>query len=174
MNNRNNRVTKRLITILIILVIIAGALIVKEVFTEDDAKKLEAMKQDELSQSTVAETEKTQPEETEPEETKPEEPKKQELFEQYYEQAEEKMKEMTLEEKVGQMFLARYPETGVDQEIKELNPGGYILFGRDFENESKASIVKKLSTNQRNSKMHIRHLEVQNSNLHKNCGNKDK
>ncbi len=63
------------------------------------------------------------------------------------------MKTMSLEEKVGQMFLARYPESNADEEIKALNPGGYILFGRDFENETKASIVNKLNTNQRNSKI---------------------
>ncbi len=87
------------------------------------------------------------------EQEKPEEPKKVELFETYYAQAEEKMKSMTLEEKIGQMFLARYPETDANEEIKTLNPGGYILFGRDFESESKASIVNKLNKNQSNSKI---------------------
>ncbi len=154
MNNRNNRVTKKLIKILLILIVIAGALIVREVFIEKrKAEKIETMLQNELSQSTVAETEEAKTEEKTQSGTETEEPKKQELFEQYYKQAEEKMKEMTLEEKVGQMFLARYPESSVDQEIKELNPGGYILFGRDFENESKTSIVKKLDTNQKNSKI---------------------
>ena len=49
---------------------------------------------------------------------------------------------MLLEEKVGQMFLVRFPESGVISEIKSYNPGGYILFGRDFENETKSSILK--------------------------------
>ena len=76
-----------------------------------------------------------------------------ELFSQYYDKAEQLMKNMTIEEKVGQMFLARYPENNVIQEIKEQNPGGYILFGRDFENETKQSILQELTNCQENSKI---------------------
>lgn len=78
---------------------------------------------------------------------------KKELFEDYYEQAEEIMKTMTLEEKVGQMFLVRYPTTGVVQEIKNENPGGYILFARDFANKTKETITKELNNHQANSKI---------------------
>ena len=63
------------------------------------------------------------------------------------------MERMTLEEKVGQMFYARYPETGADKEIKENNPGGYILFGRDFKNQTKSSILEQINKNQENSKI---------------------
>lgn len=55
------------------------------------------------------------------------------LFGKYYDKAEEILNNMTLEEKVGQMFLVRFPESGVISEIKDYNPGGYILFGRDDE-----------------------------------------
>lgn len=78
---------------------------------------------------------------------------KKELFEDYYEQAEEIMKTMTLEEKVGQMFLVRYPKTGVIQEIKNENPGGYILFARDFANKTKEAIPQELNNHQANSKI---------------------
>lgn len=78
---------------------------------------------------------------------------KKELFSDYYEQAEELIKTMTLEEKVGQMFLVRYPKTGVIQEIKNENPGGYILFARDFENKTKETITQELNNNQANSKI---------------------
>lgn len=49
---------------------------------------------------------------------------------------------MSLEEKIGQMFLARYPSSGVLNEIRNYNPAGYILFGRDFQNETPNSIKK--------------------------------
>ena len=62
------------------------------------------------------------------------------------------METMTLEEKVGQMFLARYPESGVIEEIKKLNPGGYVLFGRDFDNKTKQSMLNELTQNQNVSK----------------------
>ena len=56
-----------------------------------------------------------------------------ELFESYYKKAEELMNKMTLEQKIAQMFLARYPQGYVNEEIVSENPGGYILFGRDFD-----------------------------------------
>ena len=60
---------------------------------------------------------------------------------------------MTLEEKVGQMFLARYPSSGVTNEIEDGKPGGYILFGRDFDNKTKSKIISELENNQKASKI---------------------
>lgn len=80
---------------------------------------------------------------------------KKELFEEYYDEVEELMKSMTIEEKVGQMFLARYPESGVLNEIKNHNPGGYILFARDFNGETPNTIKKELEANQNASKINL-------------------
>lgn len=44
---------------------------------------------------------------------------------------------MTLEEKVGQMFLARCPETDAAEQASQYALGGYILFGRDFQNKTR-------------------------------------
>ena len=60
---------------------------------------------------------------------------------------------MTLEEKVGQMFLARYPESNVINEIKNEAPGGYVLFGRDFDNKTKQQMKDELIKNQQASKI---------------------
>ena len=79
------------------------------------------------------------------------EPKK-DLFEEYYDEADKIMSAMTLEEKVGQLFYARYPLNSDDEIVNE-NPGGYILFARDFKNETKESILEKISKNQENSKI---------------------
>lgn len=76
-----------------------------------------------------------------------------ELFESYYKKAEELMNEMTLEQKIAQMFLARYQQKYVNEEIVSENPGGYILFGRDFDGHTKESITKKLRANQLCSKI---------------------
>lgn len=75
------------------------------------------------------------------------------LFEKYYTKAEEIIANMTLEEKVGQMFLVRYPNSYPTSEIKSENPGGYILFRKDFDNKTKDSLKKELETNQSNSKI---------------------
>ncbi len=66
------------------------------------------------------------------------------LFENYYQEAEKKIVNMTLEEKVGQLFLARMNQDVVESEIQTFHPGGYVLFARDFENETKESITTKI------------------------------
>lgn len=58
---------------------------------------------------------------------------------------------MTLEEKVGQLFLARCPDTGALADIARYHLGGYILFGRDFEGETPDSIWETLQSYQRAS-----------------------
>lgn len=50
---------------------------------------------------------------------------------------------MTLEEKVGQMFLARCPENAIEG-ITEYKVGGYVLFAQDFEGETKESFTGEL------------------------------
>ena len=80
-----------------------------------------------------------------------------ELFEEYYGKAEEIMNEMSLEDKVGQIFLARYPVSKelANEEIKKYKPGGYILFGRDLKDEDKDSLNAKIKENQNNSKINM-------------------
>ncbi len=55
--------------------------------------------------------------------------------------------EMTIEEKVGQMFLVRCPEDGIEG-IERYHVGGYVLFGRDFKGETKESLQNKLMSYQ--------------------------
>ena len=52
---------------------------------------------------------------------------------------------MPTEYKVGQLFLARCPETNGVEDIKTYHLGGYILFGRDFENQTPESLAATLS-----------------------------
>lgn len=75
------------------------------------------------------------------------------LFSEFYDEAEEILSKMTLEEKVGQMFLVRFPSSGVISEIEDYSPAGYILFGKDFEDETKNSIKQKLQNCQNASKI---------------------
>lgn len=82
-------------------------------------------------------------------------PEANDLFYDYYDKAEKLLSTMTLEEKVGQMFLVRFPTSGVIKEIQNHNPGGYILFARDFKNETKTSILKKLKDCQKASKINM-------------------
>lgn len=52
---------------------------------------------------------------------------------------------MTLEQMVGQMFFARCPSSGAAAQISSYHPGGYILFARDFQNQTPASVRKTIS-----------------------------
>lgn len=52
---------------------------------------------------------------------------------------------MTTEEKVGQLFLARCDEKTALQDIQTYHLGGFILFGRDFEEENPDTLRRKLN-----------------------------
>lgn len=53
---------------------------------------------------------------------------------------------MSREEKVGQLFLARYPgaETAVS-DLQTYHLGGYILFAEDFSDETPETVIQKLA-----------------------------
>lgn len=51
---------------------------------------------------------------------------------------------MTLEEKVGQMFFVRCPDVGAAQWITQYHPGGFVLFGRDFEDKSANDVINTI------------------------------
>lgn len=55
---------------------------------------------------------------------------------------------MSLEEKVGQMFLARCPSDDAAAQAEEYHLGGYILFGRDFSGETAESVQEHISSYQ--------------------------
>jgi len=78
-----------------------------------------------------------------------------EIFYEYYEKAEELIKSMSLEEKVGQMFLASYEESDAIKETKEQAPGGYILVDKDFQNKTKESMLNELTKVQEESKVNL-------------------
>ena len=65
------------------------------------------------------------------------------IFSDYYEKAYELMEKMTIEEKVGQMILARCPEDDAYETAKEYHLGGYVLFDRDFIGKSKDDVARQ-------------------------------
>lgn len=68
------------------------------------------------------------------------------LFAEFYAQADGIVSRMSLEEKVAAMFLVRFPDASELEEIVAAKPGGFILFARDFQNETKDSLRKKLQS----------------------------
>ena len=55
---------------------------------------------------------------------------------------------MTAEEKVGQLFLARCPDVDAIADIGAYHLGGYLLFGRDFQNQTPDSFRETLASYQ--------------------------
>lgn len=67
--------------------------------------------------------------------------------------AREKMKTMSLKEKVGQVFLFRCPVSGAVKAIDSYQPGGYCLMADNFEGKTTAQVQKMLKSYQNSSKV---------------------
>ena len=73
------------------------------------------------------------------------------IFKDNYQEARKIVSKMTIEEKVGQLFLVRYNKNDVEY-LSNFNVGGYILFAKDFENHTKDSIKKEIENDQSKNK----------------------
>ena len=59
---------------------------------------------------------------------------------------EDLLSSLTLEEKVGQLFFVRVPETEAASDVSAYHLGGYILFGRDFQDAGGAWLTEEQVT----------------------------
>lgn len=62
---------------------------------------------------------------------------------------------MTLEEKIAQMFLIRCPEEGQSEFVSAFQPGGYLLFADDFEDKSQEDVIQSIRDYQNESKINM-------------------
>ena len=63
------------------------------------------------------------------------------------------MNRMSLEEKVGQMFFVRCPTGMAANYVSQYHLGGYILFGRDFQDKSAQEVTGTIASYQAAAKM---------------------
>lgn len=63
------------------------------------------------------------------------------------------LQSMTLEEKVGQLFLGACPSTNALEDIQTYHLGGYLLFGNDFNGQTPESLAETTSAYQNASKI---------------------
>lgn len=77
------------------------------------------------------------------------------MWAEYMPKAEEILRSMTTEEKIGQIFFLRCPETPelARDMIREYHPGGYVLFGRDFEGKSEQQVQDTIASYQETAKI---------------------
>ncbi len=76
------------------------------------------------------------------------------MFNEYEDEAKEKLKKMSLDEKIAQIFLVRYPDDGISV-LEKYQFGGYVFYAKDFENKSYDEVKKMLNDLQSVSKIPI-------------------
>lgn len=75
------------------------------------------------------------------------------IFSTYYLLAYDKLKTLTIDEKIGQLLLARYPDSNQIDDMKKYNMGGYVFFAKDFKDKTKSEVVDMIRNLQKNSKI---------------------
>ena len=73
------------------------------------------------------------------------------IFKDSYKKASKLVTEMTIEEKIAQMFLVAYDKYYVNK-YTDTPPAGYLLFAKDFQDHTKDSMKEELSTANKKSK----------------------
>lgn len=77
------------------------------------------------------------------------------IFSDYYTFASNKLKELSLNEKIGQMLLVRYPDSNQKELLKKYGFGGYVFFEKDFKDKTKEEVQKMMSELQSSYKIPI-------------------
>lgn len=78
-----------------------------------------------------------------------------EVTEEQDKKAREILEDMTLEEKVGQLFFVRHKTETALNDLKTYHLGGLIFFGVDFENQTEESIKNTISKYQENASISL-------------------
>lgn len=70
------------------------------------------------------------------------------IFSAFYNMAKEKLDEMSMDEKIGQLLLVRVPDGDAVAAVKKYQFGGYVLFERDFRNKTKDEVNSTIKSYQ--------------------------
>lgn len=74
------------------------------------------------------------------------------IFSNYYILANAKLKTLSLDEKIAQLLLVRYPTNGVE-EVKKYQFGGYVFFEKDFKDKTEQEVKDRMAHVQEVSKI---------------------
>ena len=75
------------------------------------------------------------------------------ILSKYYSKAYNKIKNMTIEEKIGQLLLVRYPNDNQIETAINNNLGGYIFFEKDFINKTENEVKEMINSIQEKAKI---------------------
>lgn len=67
------------------------------------------------------------------------------MFSQFYQMAYNKLKTMSQDEKIGQIFLVRVPSENQISDLQKYYFGGYLLFERDFKDKTKEDVINMIN-----------------------------
>lgn len=67
------------------------------------------------------------------------------MFSQFYQMAYNKLKTMSQDEKIGQIFLVRVPSENQISDLQKYYFGGYLLFERDFKDKTKEDVIDMIN-----------------------------
>ena len=67
------------------------------------------------------------------------------IFSTYYILAYNYLKKMSLDEKIGQLLLVRYPDDNAIENLKKYKFGGYIFYEKDFQGKSEKQVKNMMS-----------------------------
>lgn len=77
------------------------------------------------------------------------------IFSQYYILANKKLETMTLDEKISQLLLVRYPDSNQKAILEKYQFGGYVFFAKDFKDKTKDEVINMMKELQDVSKIPI-------------------
>ena len=77
------------------------------------------------------------------------------IFRKFYILANEKIKKMSLNEKIAQILLVRYPEENAKEILSNYQFGGYIFFAKDFKDKTKEEVIDMIKNLQNVAKIPI-------------------
>ena len=77
------------------------------------------------------------------------------IFKDFYIFAAKKLKTMSLDEKIAQLLLVRYPDTNPVETLNKYQFGGYVFFEKDFRDKTKPEVKEMINNLQNVSKVPI-------------------
>lgn len=77
------------------------------------------------------------------------------IFKSHYKEAYEIVKKMTVEEKIAQLLLVRYPDENQKEILEQYQFGGYLFFAKDFKGKTKDEVISMTNMVQEVAKIPI-------------------
>ncbi len=71
------------------------------------------------------------------------------IFKDYYILAYNKLQELTLDEKIGQLLLVRYPDNNQIEALEKYKFGGYLFFEKDFKDKTEEQVKNMINSLQK-------------------------